>query len=243
MFGAATSRRPSAGSWCWALRSGTPTSSKPGPTRGCRRNAVCLTSCLTSQTSSAPGCCCCSVHRPAPETLQECLGGVSPAEAQQAWPLASLPAVHGGLGLQAAERTAPAGTGQHGWTHALPVIRSRLPGAADRCLAALEQGAEGTIPCLREAAAAKNLSQREGWEACPGWHAAYEGARRGLATFTIATACCCRLCSYPLGPCYARKAGHTLVQAVSSAERTSTHPRPAGHAARVAAPLAFTPAA
>ena len=92
---------------------------------------------------------------------------------RQAWPLASLPAVHGGLGLQSAERTAPAAYWA-AWMDALPVIRSRLPGAVDRCLAALEQSAEG---CLREAAAAKNLLQREGWEACPGWHAAYEGAR------------------------------------------------------------------
>eukprot|EP00439_Symbiodinium_sp_Y106_P025062 s727_g3.t1 len=56
-----------------------------------------------------------------------------------------------------------------------------LPGAADRCLAALEQSTDGTIPCLREAAATKNLLQREGWEACPGWHAAYEGARPARA--------------------------------------------------------------
>ena len=40
MFGAATSRRPSAGSWCWAHRSGTPTSFKPGLTRDFRKNAL-----------------------------------------------------------------------------------------------------------------------------------------------------------------------------------------------------------
>ena len=160
------------------------------------------------------------------ETLQECLGGVPPAEAQQAWPLASLPAVHGGLGLQSAERTAPAAYWA-AWMDALPVIRSRLPGAADRCLAALEQGAEGTIPCLREAATAKNL-QREGWEACPGWHAAYEGARppqprdagpgewpHGWQFHATRTRNFhyrdCRLCTHPHRRCYARKAGHTLV--------------------------------
>eukprot|EP00439_Symbiodinium_sp_Y106_P001674 s9130_g1.t1 len=290
----------------------TPTPPKPGQTRGCRRNAVCLTSCLTSQTSFQCAWLlllfCASPRanhalRTLPpsessyarahdqavwETLQECLGGVPPAEAQQVWPLASLPAVHGGLGLQSAERTAPAAYWA-AWMDALPVIRSRLPSAADRCLAALEQGAEGTIPCLREAAAAKNLLQREGWEACPGWHAAYEGApvirsrlpgaadrclaaleqgaegtipclreaaaaknflqREGweacpgwhaayegarppqhrdagpgewphgwqfhatrTRNLTIATACCCRLCSHPLGPCYARKAVHGCQQ-------------------------------
>ena len=64
-----------------------------------------------------------------------CLGGVPPA-AGQAWPLASLPAIYGGLGLQSAEcaeRAAPAAY----WAacmDALPVIRSRLPQSAARCL-------------------------------------------------------------------------------------------------------------
>ena len=44
-------------------------------------------------------------------------------------------------------------------------------------LGGVPQGAEGTIPCLSEAAAAKNLLQTEGWEACSGGRAAYEGAR------------------------------------------------------------------
>ena len=109
------------------------------------------------------------------ETLQECLGGVPPAEAQQAWPLASLPAVHGGPGLLSAERTAPAAYWA-AWMDALPVIRSRLPGAADRCLAALEQGERARSPvCAKQRR--RKIFYKEGWEACPGWHAAYEGAR------------------------------------------------------------------
>ena len=50
--------------------------------------------------------------------------------------------------------------------------------------------------------------------------------RRGLATFTIATACCCRLCSHPLGPCYTRKAGHTLVHGCQQCRANQHSPSP-----------------
>ena len=39
------------------------------------------------------------------------------------------------------------------------------------------QGAAGTIPCLREAVATRDLLQAEGWEACPSWQAACNGGR------------------------------------------------------------------
>ena len=84
-------------------------------------------------------------------------GGLPPAEAQQAWPLAPLPAVYGGLDLQSAERTAPAAHWA-AWMDALPVIRCRLPGAAAWCLEAVEQGAEGTQRHLCRQKAGKRAS-------------------------------------------------------------------------------------
>ena len=97
--------------------------------------------------------------------------------AAHAWSLASLPAIYGGLGLQSAERTAPAAYWA-AWMDALPVIRARLPQSADRCLEALEQGnTGGQASCLREAASARNLSSAEGWDSCPTWRTAYDGAR------------------------------------------------------------------
>ena len=62
------------------------------------------------------------------------------------------------------------------WMDALPVIRSRFPEAAAHSLTALEAGG-GTIPCLREAAAARTLLIDEGWDQCPKWRVAYDGAR------------------------------------------------------------------
>ena len=169
MSGAATSRRPSAGSWCWALRSGTPArraASPPGPpvhllpvpNRHCTRG---------------------STTRPFGKHSKNVFWGRTTGR--------------GAAGLAAriaascSWRTRLAVSGADGPGGILGSMDGRaprhavLPGAADRCLAALEQSTDGTIPCLREAAATKNLLQREGWEACPGWHAAYEGARPARA--------------------------------------------------------------
>ena len=111
------------------------------------------------------------------EALQQCLGGVAQTDAAHAWSLASLPAIYGGLGLQSAERTAPAAYWA-AWVDALPVIRARLPQSADRCLEALEQGnTGGQASCLREAASARNLLLAEGWDSCPTWRTAYDGTR------------------------------------------------------------------
>ena len=111
------------------------------------------------------------------EALQQCLGGVAQTDAAHAWSLASLPAIYGGLGLQSAERTAPAAYWA-AWMDALPVIRARLPQSADRCLEALEQGnTGGQASCLREAASARNLLLAEGWDSCPTWRTAYDGTR------------------------------------------------------------------
>jgi len=55
------------------------------------------------------------------------------------------------------------------------LIATCLPGAA-RCLQALEHGAEGTIPCLRYAAAVRNLCKQKAGKPAPAGTAAYEGA-------------------------------------------------------------------
>ena len=87
------------------------------------------------------------------EALQQGLGEVAQADAAHAWSLASVPAIHGGLGLQSAERTAPAAYWA-AWMGTLPVIRSRLPQSAASKLSSKEIG--GPASCLREAAAARN---------------------------------------------------------------------------------------
>ena len=45
--------------------------------------------------------------QPSGETLRSCMGGFCDEDSRHAWPIATLPAVQGGLGLQSAERTAP----------------------------------------------------------------------------------------------------------------------------------------
>ena len=110
-----------------------------------------------------------------------CKGGVPPAEAEQAWQLASLPAVHGGLGLPSAERTAPAAYWA-AWMDALPVIRSRLPGAADCCSGSGSKARRARFPTDVSSGSEKNLLQKRRPPACPGWHGAYEGARQAATT-------------------------------------------------------------
>ena len=73
------------------------------------------------------------------ETLQACLGGEPLDDAPHAWPIATLPAVLGGLGLQSAQRTAPAAYWA-AWADALPVMRARAPDLAARCREVLERG-------------------------------------------------------------------------------------------------------
>ena len=89
------------------------------------------------------------------ETLQACLG-VPDHEAAHARQLATLPADMGGLGLQSAQRTAPAAYWA-AWMDALPILRAfpaRSPAFADRCLQTWE-GNGDLAPCLQEAADAR----------------------------------------------------------------------------------------
>ena len=110
------------------------------------------------------------------ETLQACLGGAPLDDAPHAWPIATLPAVRGGLRLQSAQRTAPAAYWA-AWADALPVMRARAPDFARRCEATLENGASLEAPCLHEAVEARELLREAGWQACPTWRALLEGAR------------------------------------------------------------------
>ena len=73
-------------------------------------------------------------------------GGEPLDDAPHAWPIATLPAVLGGLGLQSAQRTAPAAYWA-AWADALPVMRARAPDLAGRCREALEGGAGRDAPC------------------------------------------------------------------------------------------------
>ena len=110
------------------------------------------------------------------ETLQACLGGEPLDDAPHAWPIATLPAVLGGLGLQSAQRTAPAAYWA-AWADALPVMRARAPDLASRCREALEGGPGRDAPCLREAVEAGALLREAGWQTCPTWSALLDGVR------------------------------------------------------------------
>ena len=90
--------------------------------------------------------------------------------------LALLPARLGGLGLQCAERVAPAAYWA-AWADALPVLRLRRPEAAARCLAELEAGPASFALCLRAAAAAGAHLTHAGWEGGPMWSAIHDGLR------------------------------------------------------------------
>ena len=90
--------------------------------------------------------------------------------------LALLPARLGGLGLQCAERVAPAAYWA-AWADALPVLRLRRPEAAARCLAELEAGSASFAPCLRAAAAAGAHLTHAGWEGRPKWRTIHDGLR------------------------------------------------------------------
>ena len=242
----------------------TPTPPKPGQTRGCRRNAVCLTSCLTSQTSFQCAWLlllfCASPRanhalRTLPpsessyarahdqavwETLQECLGGVPPAEAQQVWPLASLPAVHGGLGLQSAERTAPAAYWAASSGLACPaqlIVAWRLWSKAQRAR---------SLVCAKQRRRKTFYKEKAGKRApagtlltkAPGRHnTAMQARANGLTAGSFTRRGLATSLSRPraaAGSAAILSGLATLARrcmAVSSAERTSTHPRPAGHAA------------
>ena len=90
--------------------------------------------------------------------------------------LALLPARLGGLGLQCAERVAPAAYWA-AWADALPVLRLRRPEAAARCLAELEAGSASFALCLRAAAAAGAHLTHAGWEGRPEWRTIHDGLR------------------------------------------------------------------
>ena len=160
---------------------------------------MCLTSCLASQTSSAPGCCCCSVHRPAPTTPCEhyrllnrhrTRGPTTKLvgrHSKSVWgayhrPRRNRPGRSHRCQLFMAD---PAccqrsgrprrRTGQHGWM--------RSPSAGLACPAQLivawqlwskAQRARSPV-CAKQRR--RKIFYKEGWEACPGWYAAYEGAR------------------------------------------------------------------
>ena len=106
-------------------------------------------------------------------TLCDCLGGVGEEDASHAHGIASLPAALGGLGLQSAERTAPAAYWA-AWADALVPLRDGLPEWADRYTELLEAGG-GHATCLQEAAEARQTLQGEGWTDCPTWRAVLEG--------------------------------------------------------------------
>ena len=97
-----------------------------------------------------------------------------PQDAGQAWLLVSSPAIYGGLGLQSAERAAPAAHWA-AWMDALPVICFRLPPSPGHCLEALEQSNSG-----RPAPVYENGMLAGGWDSCPMWRSAYNGARPPL---------------------------------------------------------------
>ena len=246
MSGAATSRRPNAGSWCWALRSGTPArraASPPGPpvhllpvpNRHCTRG---------------------STTRPFGKHSKNVFWGRTTGR--------------GAAGLAAriaascSWRTRLAVSGADGPGGILGSMDGRaprhavLPGAADRCLAALEQGTDGTILCLREAAAAKNLLQSRRLGSVPRLarclrrRSAGAGANGLTAQFHATRT---RNLHYrdrvllpalqPSSRALLRSQGGAHADAWLSAvpSEPALTLRPAGHAARVAAPLAFTPAA
>ena len=175
---------PPPGSLSWATMFGGATSRRPARDRGLTRGF----SYLTSRTSSAPGCCCCSARRPAPTTPCEHPPSESesaPRASARPGHLGDTPRVFGGraTGLGTAGRATriaasssrrarlavsgadgPSGIlGSMDGRAALPVIRSRPPGAVDRCLAALAQGAGRS-----EAASVQPLASRAGKRAPAG---------------------------------------------------------------------------
>lgn len=116
-------------------------------------------------------------------TLQSLLGeaGANTPAWQVARHVAFLPTQLGGLGLVAAERTAPAAYWA-AWADALPVLRQRYPDAAARCVRELAVGDEAAAPCLRAAAAAATHLHRHGWTACPTWHALFHALQPDAAS-------------------------------------------------------------
>ncbi|CAE7949518.1 unnamed protein product, partial [Symbiodinium sp. KB8] len=89
-------------------------------------------------------------------------------DAPHAGPIATLPAVLGGLGLQSAQRTAPAAY-RAAWADALPVMRAHALDFERRFQEALEKGAGFEAPCLHEAVEAR--VREAGWQACRTWRA------------------------------------------------------------------------
>ena len=117
-----------------------------------------------------PGCYCCSALGPVPNAPRES----SPLQnAQQAWTLATLPPVHGGFGLHCANGPSSELGSMDGRTPCHPFSPAQ---AADSCLAAVEQGAEGIIPCKRNTTAMRKLLHGKGWETFRKRMPAYEGA-------------------------------------------------------------------
>ena len=92
------------------------------------------------------------------------------------WRLASLPLRLGGAGLRSSERTAP-GAYWAAWADALPVLRERQPGWAQRICTELQKGLDAGADCLQQAEAAGNLLENEGWAERPSWPALLAGAR------------------------------------------------------------------
>ncbi|CAK0888856.1 unnamed protein product, partial [Prorocentrum cordatum] len=97
------------------------------------------------------------------------------AAGQTAREVAQLPLCLGGLGLRCAARMAPAAWWAS-WADCLPMLRERAPAlTADICWA-LDTGAAGLPPGLRQAAEARRQLALEGYET-PNWTALALGAR------------------------------------------------------------------
>ena len=93
----------------------------------------------------------------------------------RAWQLASMPLRLGGAGLRSAERTAPAAYWA-AWADALPMLQERQPQLAAQFCSELQQESPAA-DCLREAAAAGQLLEGEGWSQRPSWAQLLAGVR------------------------------------------------------------------
>ena len=97
------------------------------------------------------------------------------AAGQRAREVAQLPLCLGGLGLRCAARMAPAAWWAS-WADCLPMLRERAPALTADICRALDAGAAGLPPGLRQAAEARRQLAQEGYET-PTWTALALGAR------------------------------------------------------------------
>ena len=169
------------------------------------------------------------------ETLQECLGGVPPVEAGLAARIAAGCSWRTRLCSQRSGRPRRR-IGQHGWMRS---PSSGLACPAQLIVAWLLWSKAQRAVCAKQRRRKTFYKEKAGKRApagtlptkAPGRHSpamqarangltAGSFTRRGLAIFTIATAC------HRLGPCYARKAGHTLVHGCQQCRANQHSPSP-----------------